>query len=275
MTCTIGGLESSTLCAWRLCHVSASPHQWPAQELCPVNHKLTDQGCMPKGTRQPFSGPGHLRITGFVHLWMRHGRTYVYVKLFNKRKLDRETCRAKWICSPGCVMCRRWKMKGFTHINPINCSNKEIPSSPSQMWVMQTFAAVYGTIIIYSTSKAALADCLSFVQPQLYSGGISEEEKSQCHAVRRHFSQTKICVSTFCQGVRGQRSELLASFSEESRGLMGLLFHSICRPPSHRPQLHTCEPATVTLHTSLQPASSTLPLTADTSCSSSDTRLKN
>lgn len=56
---------------------------------------------------------------------------------------------------------------------------------------------------------------------------------------------------------------------------MGLLFHSICRPASYRPQLHTCKPATVTLHTSLQPASATLPLTADTSCSSSDTHLKN
>lgn len=40
---------------------------------------------------------------------------------------------------------------------------------------------------------------------------------------------------------------------------MGLLFHSICRPASYRPQLHICEPVTVTLHTSLQPASSTLP----------------
>lgn len=114
---------------------------------------------------------------------------------------------------------------------------------------------------------------LSFVQRRLYGRGISEEEKSQCHAVRRHFSQTKICVSTFCQGARGQHSELLAPFSEESQGLMGLLFHSICRPASHRPQLHACEPATVTLHTSLQPASSTLPLTADRSCSSSDTLL--
>lgn len=108
---------------------------------------------------------------------------------------------------------------------------------------------------------------VSFVQPRLHAGGISEEEKSQCHAVRRHFSQTKICVSTFCQGARGRRSELLASFSEESQSLMGPLFHSICRPASYRPRLHTCEPVTVALHTSLQPASCTLPLTADTSCS--------
>lgn len=37
---------------------------------------------------------------------------------------------------------------------------------------------------------------------------------------------------------------------------MGLLFHSICLLTSCRPQLHTCEPVTVALHTSLQPGSS-------------------
>ncbi len=146
-------------------------------------------------------------------------------------------------------------------------AHTKIPYAPSKMWVMQTFAPVYGVIIIYATSRAALADCVSFVQLWLYGSGISEEEKSQCHAVRRHFSQTKICVSTFCQGARGQRSELLASFSKESQSLMGLLFHSICRPTSFGLWLHTCEPATVTLHTSLQPASRMLPLTADRSCS--------
>ena len=110
---------------------------------------------------------------------------------------------------------------------------------------------------------------------RFFAGGISEGEKSQCHAVRRHFSQTKICVSTFCQGARGRRSELLASFSEDSQSLMGLLFHSICRLTSYGPQLHTCEQATVTLHTYLQTASSALPLTADRSCWSSDAHKKN
>lgn len=87
-------------------------------------------------------------------------------------------------------------------------------------------------------------------------------------------SDKKICVSTFCQGARGRRSEPLASFSEERQSLIGLLFHSICRPASCRPQLHTFEPATVTLHTSLQPVSCTLPLTADRSCLSSDTHCR-
>lgn len=73
------------------------------------------------------------------------------------------------------------------------------------------------------------------------------EEKSQCHAVGRHFSQTKKCVSAlFCRAARGRRSEPLASLSEERRGLMGLLFHSICRRASCRPSA-----ASVTPHTSV------------------------
>lgn len=56
---------------------------------------------------------------------------------------------------------------------------------------MQTFEPVYGIIIIYATSEAKLTGCVSIVQQQLNIGGISEEEKIQCHAVRRHFSQTK------------------------------------------------------------------------------------
>lgn len=129
-----------------------------------ISAPVTNTGAMP---RQSQAGRSRLHAKGdkAAFLWSRTlanyricaslnrcWRTCVYMKLFKKRKLDREACRAKLICSPGCVMCRRWKMKGFTHINPINCSNKEILSSPSQMWVMQTFAPVYGMIIIYATS---------------------------------------------------------------------------------------------------------------------------
>lgn len=120
-----------------------------------------------------------------------------------------------------------------------------------------------------------LADCVSFVQPRLFTPVVSRREKRASVVRSEGISvRQKICVSTFCQGARGRRSEPLASFSEERQSLIGLLFHSICRPASCRPQLHTFEPATVTLHTSLQPASCTLPLTADRSCLSSDTHCR-
>lgn len=76
-----------------------------------------------------------------------------------------------------------------------------------------------------------------------------KEEKSQCRAARRHFCQRKNCVSTFCQGARGQHSELLASFSEESQSLMGLVFHSIYQLAFYWSQPYTCGPASVALHT--------------------------
>lgn len=82
--------------------------------------------------------------------------------------------------------------------------------------------------------------CLHCVALALTARVILEEEKSQCHAVRRHFSQTKNCVSTFCCAMKDQHSKPLACFSEVSRGLMGLLFHSICQLASYRPQMSAC-----------------------------------
>lgn len=145
MTRTIGGLDVSTLCAQRHCHDFASPHQWPTQEPCHVNHNVTDACCRPKGTKQPFSGQSTCELWEFVHV-KEHT---VYVKLFNKTSdIFRDL-----VCFQGCVACKRKaKRRNFTHINPIKSPNKEIPSSPSKIWAMQTFAPVYGMIIIYATS---------------------------------------------------------------------------------------------------------------------------
>lgn len=55
----------------------------------------------------------------------------------------------------------------------------------------QTSEPVYAIIIIHATSEAKVTNWVSIVQRQIGAGGISEEEKSQCRVLRRHFSQTK------------------------------------------------------------------------------------
>lgn len=161
MTCSIEGLEASASCAQRHCHISASPHQWPTQEPRHVNHKLTDPRCRPKGTRQPFSAPGHMQITGFVSL-NKSRRTNCICETVKQEEAWQETHLFPRICNVQEIRNERF----WTHIKPINCSNKDIPSSPSKMWVMQTFAPVYGMIIIYAISQAAHARLCLFCVAQ-------------------------------------------------------------------------------------------------------------
>lgn len=56
---------------------------------------------------------------------------------------------------------------------------------------LQNFEPVYAIIVIYATSEVKVTNCVSIVQQQICASGISEEEKSQCHVFRRHFSQTQ------------------------------------------------------------------------------------
>lgn len=92
MTCTTEG------------HVPASPHQWPIQKPCQINHKLTDPSCGPKGQ----GGLSLVQNTCELQdLYMYSG--CVYVKPLNKRKPDREACRTKSHLFPR--MCNVQQMK--------------------------------------------------------------------------------------------------------------------------------------------------------------------